>query len=212
MTGHSLKLMDFKKEAQILSIAFAMAVSAGYATLRYNIFNDVPWADWPTYTLNKVFAAASLLLLLVAVIRWRFYRDASCSKILSASVGLATLHVILSLMLMTPAYYAKFFDAGKLTSSAGWSMLLGAAAATMMLRRGRRETGVGSMGEGDHSKRARAVAFVAILVAMHVLLQGLWGWFSPWEWAGSMPPITLISFVLGLSVLLVVCWPGKRSI
>lgn len=201
-----------QKNSQTLSIAFAMVVSAGYATLRYNICKGVPWADWPTYTLNKVFAVASLLLLLVAVIRWRVNSGASCSRVLSASVGLATMHVILSLVLISPAYYAKFFEDDKLTLSAGLSMLLGVIAATMMVRRGGRTTTVAPIAERGNSKRVRSVALVALLVSLHVLLQGFWGWFSPGQWPGGLPPITLISFVLGLSVLFVVCWPGKRSI
>lgn len=195
-----------KQDSQGACIAVVMLLSVGYATLRYNVCKGVSWADWPTWTLNKAFAVASLALLLVAVIRWRRCAGASCSRVLSASAGMAAIHVVLSLLMMSPAYYAKFFIDGKLTSPAGWSMFLGVIAAMIMVRRGSGDT-ISSTEEAAAKGRKRGVlmvVMVAVLVALHALLQGFSGWFAPRHWPGGLPPITLISFILGGSVFLVV--------
>jgi len=195
-----------KEDSQRSWIVVVMLVSVAYATLRYNICKGVPWADWPTWTLNKAFAVASLTLLLVAVIRRKSASDAPCAKIFSVAVGFAAVHVVLSLMLMSPAYYPKFFLDGKLTLAAGGSMLLGSIAAVIMARRGRGGV-LKSMQETKHG--VWMVVLVAMLTAFHAMLQGFTGWFDPQKWAGGLPPITLISFVLGVSALLVVVLGGR---
>ena len=209
---------DRKQDTQNLCIALVMLASAGYATLRYNICQGVPWADWATWTLNKAFAIGSLALLLVAVIRRRSNPNASYAKVLSTSVGMAALHVVLSLMLMTPDYYAKFFTDGKLTGSAGWSMFFGVIAAVIMTRRGRGadrkpmlEKPLAHESESGMTKGLWMVVVVAVLVAIHTLLQGWSGWFDWGKWPGGLPPITLISFVLGASALFVTAWPSKNQ-
>lgn len=195
------------QDSQGFWISIVMIASAAYATLRYNICNGVPWADWPTWTLNKAFGVASLALLLVAAIRRTSDSEASCSKVFSFSVGLAAVHVVLSLVLMSPVYYPKFFVDEKLTLAAGGSMILGCVAAVIMARRS--SSGVlKSMGEA--SRGVWMVVLVALLVALHALLQGFSGWFNLEKWAGGLPPITLISFILGVSTLVVVVW-GARS-
>lgn len=200
-----------KQDSQRTWIGVVMMISVGYATLRYNLCKGVPWADWPTWTLNKAFAVGSLALLLVAVIRWRRCPGASYSRVLSASVGMAAIHIVLSLLLMSPVYYAKFFVDDKLTAAAGWSMLLGGMAAVIMARRGK--CGALSAKEKEPTegvqKGVRVVGIVALLVAFHALLQGVSGWLDPGKWPGGLPPITLISFVLGVSTLLVVVWSGR---
>ena len=210
---------DHKQDTQNLCIVLVMIASAGYATLRYNVCKGVPWADWPTWTLNKAFAVASLALLLVAIILRRSNLKFSCDKIFSASVGMAALHVILSLMLMTPDYYGKFFFDGKLTASAGWSMFFGVIAAVLMARRGRGSALKSTLkkplaheAESGMTKRLWMVVVVAVLVAIHTLLQGWAGWFDWEEWPGGLPPITLVSFVLGTSALFVAAWPTKNQL
>jgi hypothetical protein len=182
----------------------ALLGSAIYATARYNIFKGVPWSDWPTYTLNKAFALAALVLLVFSVTRARAGGHSIAPAMHMAGVFWLT-HVALSLTLLSPAYYDKFFVQGKLTATAGLSMLLGSvAAAVMAVGKGVREDQAGGRGLGY-------LAMLAFVVGLHAMLQGFAGWFTPSEWPGRMPPITLISFLLGLAAVVIAVRP-KRTL
>jgi hypothetical protein len=182
----------------------ALLGSAIYATARYNIFKGVPWSDWPTYTLNKALALAALVLLVSSVVRMR----AAAGPSIASTMYLASLfgftHVVLSLTLLSPAYYDKFFEAGKLTAAAGLSMLLGTVAAAVMA------VGKG-MRTGQDVGGPRNLAILALGVGLHAMLQGFAGWFTPSEWPGGMPPITLLSFLLGLAAVAIACWPRRPA-
>lgn len=181
----------------------ALLASVVYATARYNIFKGVPWTDWPTYTLNKALALASIVLIVRAVIRKGAPKGPPGGALSMASV-FAGMHVLLSLTLLNPVYYATFFVQGKLTAAAGVSMMLGAVAAAAMV------LGKRAPGDQDVRRRGRSLALLALVVGLHALLQGFAGWFTPWLWPGAMPPITLISFLLGLAAVAIAFRP-KRS-
>jgi hypothetical protein len=171
--------------------------SVVYATARYNVLKGVPWADWPTYTLNKAFALSSLLLLVLAVVRPRSARaDASA---LSGAGVCAAIHVTLSLILLSPVYFEKLFVHDRLTGAAGLSMALGAAVAAVMTV-GKRAPAVPEPGG-----RSRMLAVLAFAIGLHAALQGFAGWWTPSTWPGFLPPITLLSFLLGSVALAVAC-------
>ncbi|PKN54256.1 MAG: hypothetical protein CVU56_27555 [Deltaproteobacteria bacterium HGW-Deltaproteobacteria-14] len=170
--------------------------SACYATVRYNGYKGVPWGDWPTYTLNKVFAVAAVALLLVAALRRRRAGAPSTAPLLAHAAALTALHVTLSLMLLSPTYFPGYFAAGKLTAAAGAAMTLGAIAVVWMAR--------GRVGPRTREDRARGgLALLAGLIAAHTAIQGGPGWLTPETWPGGMPPITLLGTLLALVVLAV---------
>jgi hypothetical protein len=106
-------------------------------------------------------------------------------------------HVGLSLALLSPAYYPDLFVGGKLTVAVGWSMMLGATAAALMY------AGRGPHGGQDPHEVVRNLAILALASGVHAMLQGFLKWFAPSTWPGMMPPITLISFLLGLAAVAV---------
>lgn len=172
----------------------ALLGSVVYATARYNIFKGVPWSDWPAYTLNKAFGLAALLLLVLSVIG----KGSAEVRPMRMAGAFVSIHVLLSLTLFSPAYYANFFLQGKLTAAAGLSMLLGAAAAAAMA------SGKGPRVAPTVDRGSWNLALVAFAGGAHAMLQGFAGWFAPSTWPGMMPPITLISFLLGLAAVAVV--------
>ncbi len=182
----------------------ALLGSVAYATARYNIFKGVPWNDWPTYTLNKAFALAALLLVVLSVLRKSLARQHPPDRTLYMAGVFTFMHVVLSLTLLSPDYYPNFFLQRKLTAAAGLSMVLGAAAAAAMTA-GRRPHGAQDTGGG-----VRNLAILAFATGVHALLQGLVGWFAPSTWPGMMPPITLISFLLGLAAVAAALRAGHR--
>jgi hypothetical protein len=171
----------------------ALFGSVLYATLRYNLFQGVPWADWPVYTLNKAFALSALILLVFFIIRRAREQGPGKVRTLYGAGVFGAIHVILSLALLSPAYYGKLFSEGKLTATAGWSVGLGAVAAAAMA------FGTIIRGDQDMGRGLRNLSILALVIGFHALLQGFAGWFVPSNWPGMMPPITLISFLLGLA-------------
>ena len=173
------------------SVAWVLASAAVYAVVRYHGFKGLPWSDLPAYTANKILALAATGLLGVAL--WRRWRGETRGALrdLHAAGALAATHVLLSLVLLTPAYFAGFFSDGRLTAAAGLAMTAGAAAAAIVAAsaRARREVRGGGA--------AWRLAAVAALVALHAGAMGFDGWLAPGKWPGGMPPITLISAALG---------------
>lgn len=175
------------------SALVVFVVSAAYATLRYNVCADVPWGDWPTVVLNKILALAALAILALHAIRnGRRKEQGSAHPDLLIGAFLAAVHGLLSLILLSPAYYEKLFVLDRFTASAGIGMLFGALAAGALLISGKLLTDPRAPSSQLH------FGVLSFLVGLHAAFQGFFGWFTPWKWPCGMPPITLISFLLGV--------------
>lgn len=167
-----------------------VSLSLGYATLRYNVLKGVSWADWPAYTLNKAIAVAALLLIVVAISRL-MQRMGGIGKLLALAGVFALMHSLLSFALFSPAYYARLFEGGKLTLLGGASMALGAAAMAAM------ELGARRSGKWTRAQKGKGLALIASIGGLHAALSAVPTWLEPGTWPGAMPPLTLISFVVG---------------
>lgn len=186
------------------TVWLALAGSALYASARYQVFGTAPWSDWPMYTLNKVFALAALVLLVVAVARRRFGQGQPIAPVMAAAGALFALHGVISLALLSPAYYGKFYFEGKLTALAGVAIVLGIIAAAALAAGARPAPGRGA------GEKAGRLALLAFAVGLHAALPGLASWLAPSAWPGMMPPITLVSFVLGTAAL-AIAWSPRDA-
>jgi hypothetical protein len=175
-----------------------------YVTLRYNVFKGVAWTEWPVYVLNKAFALSALLLLMIYAIRRRRTQDETPARLLPVAWTLLLLHVGLSLAILNPAYYAKCFQAEKLTWQAGWSMMLGVLAAVGLHKYCRACELINPV-----SLLAK-VGILAFLSGSHAMLLGYAGWFQPSTWPGHLLPVTLIAFVAGSVALIAACLPQPK--
>jgi hypothetical protein len=181
-----------------------LIATALYATLRYNVFKGVAWSEWPVYVLNKVFALSALLLLMIYALRRRRRAAESPGRLLPMAWALMLMHAGLSLAILTPACYAKYFQAEKLTWQAGWSMLLGVVAAIGLHKFCR------ACEPGNPVGLPAKIGILAFLSGLHAMLLGYAGWFQPSTWPGRLIPITLISFTAGLVALASVLWPHRK--
>lgn len=182
----------------------ALIGSAIYATVRYNVFKGVPWSDWPTYTLNKAFALSALLLMVISVCRRRFTPGNANAQTMYIAVVLMAMHVVLSLIMLAPPYYEECYLDGRLTLAAGLSMALGAFALIFMT------LNPGTRGEEQNpDNKARKLAAIAFLSGFHAALLGFGRWYPLSLWPGMMPPITLISLLLGLAAVAVAFCPRR---
>lgn len=181
-----------------------VAAATCYATLRYNVFKGVAWEEWPVYVVNKVFALSALILLVRCVVQQR-RRGTVDASLLTVAGGLMLTHVALSLAILDPAYYSKYFTGNKLTCQAGWSMLIGVVAAL----------GIIVYSRACANRRAPSwiwmIAVLAFLSGIHAALLGYRGWFTPEAWPGYMVPITLISFAVGAIGIVVAAWPASKK-
>lgn len=177
------------------------ALSLTYATVRYHLFKGVAWADWPTYTVNKAFAVSALALMVAGIAPMlRHHARISGKRIsgphLRLAGGAIILHAILSLLLLDPAYYPKFFVGDKLTLSTGFALLLGVLAATIFVTIGPQSA------QWSVPKKMGWTGVIAFIGGCHAALPGWTTWLQPLQWPALMPPLTLIAFLLGTAALL----------
>ena len=92
-----------------------------YAIVRYHLAGDVEWRHFPLFIFNKATSLAAVVFvscsyLIGKIIHW--HDDDKVLRLVVIKfcglVGffLAGIHAFLSVSLLTPAYYAKYFDAG----------------------------------------------------------------------------------------------------
>lgn len=184
--------MSFRQQtAAILGLTFA------YAVARYVIFHDVAWANVPLYVLNKSVSWSGVIFFGMSLVasekphRRRF-------GTLSAVCVLA--HIIMSLMVLEPAYFDKFYsDSGRFNFTGELSMLAGVAG-TLGLA-GLFVVNIAGSADSAKSLRAGWGRLVLWTAAIHVAVMGFAGWLAPSTWPAWFPPISLLSFGTALYFL-----------
>ncbi len=195
--------------------AAVFGASLAYAVVRYHFAGDVAWRHFPLFILNKATSLAAVIFvacsyLVGKIIRWHDH-DKALRLVVIKFCGLmgfflAGVHAFFSLGLLSPAYYAKYFDAGgglnlqgELAVSAGviaLFFLMSPAITTLPMM----PKAIG----GRRWKRSQRAGYVALaLVVVHLVVLGWKGWLAPSGWHGGLPPISLVAFVAALVPLLV---------
>jgi DMSO/TMAO reductase YedYZ heme-binding membrane subunit len=194
------------KNSAAAVISVVLALSIGYAILRYHIVGPVPWKDFPMFILNKGLCLAAFLLLTLNFALgplsnlgapvpqgWLNARKAMGMT----GFLLALMHVLMSFMLFTPAVYGKFFaENGTLTLNSGLSMLFGVVAFVVLWAY--------NMSFQTFLREEQAfvrfitsrkfMLFAIMLGAVHLFFMGYEGWLKPAGWHGGLPPISLVAF------------------
>ncbi|MEM6674385.1 MAG: hypothetical protein AAF726_16180 [Planctomycetota bacterium] len=186
-----------------------------YAIVRYHLAGDVPWAHFPLFILNKATALSAVLFvassyLVGPVFRWH-NGDPVIRLVVVKFCGLggfflAGMHAFMSLCLLRPAYFAKYFaDDGRLnvvgevamvTGIAGLYFLMSPAITTLPMM-------PKALG-GVRWKRAQRAGYIAIALTLgHLVALGWEGWMNPSGWNGGLPPISLLAAIGALVPLVV---------
>ncbi len=181
------------------ALIVTLALTTAYAVLRYNVFKGVDWSQVPLYVLNKSVAWSSIVLFALAARHAVKTRGelAPNPRFVEGS-ALASLHVLMSLMLLAPANYPDFFDASaRFKLTAGIAMLCGLLG-TLSAAGARRATG--------------SALLLSIAVFSHTTLLGAANWLTPAKWPGYMIPITLLSALAALAMsVLTFVWATRRA-
>ena len=190
-------------------------VSLVYAIVRYHVAGDVEWRHFPLFIFNKATSLAAVVFVACSylvghLIRWHDH-DRALSLVVIKFCGLigfflAGIHAFFSLALLTPAYYAKYFDDGGRLNLQG-ELALSAGVLALFLLLGPAVTTLPMMPKalgGQRWKRNQRLGYAALaLVVVHLVVLGVKGWLAPKGWNGGLPPISLVAVVAALVPLLV---------
>ncbi len=185
-------------------IALVFAVSISYAIVRYNVFKGVPLEHLPMYVLNKAVAMTALFFIGLSNTSSQLNTRKSAGR---TGFSIAVLHGLISMSLLSPDYYAKLFSQasdiqglslqGELSVLAG---CLGMFTLALLAWPKARETA-----EAWRKAIPWMTRGILGLIALHCLFYGWSGWWTPSHWPGSLPPITLLSFLFATGSLV---WGG----
>jgi len=189
-----------------------MGICLVYAGVRYHVAEGVPLAQAPLFVLNKAISLGGLAFLalsyLVGKVGGLSWSDRKLQLVVIKFCGLmgfslVVVHVLMSLALLDPAYYAKFYAEGRFNLTGELSLSLGVFAlwcftfpSITSLPYMYDELGA------DRWLRSQRVGYAGLmLTAGHVLVMGVKGWLSPGDWPAAMPPITVLAFVVAMAPL-----------
>ena len=191
-----------------------LLITFGYAVIRYNVFKNVPLGDIPLFIFNKSISFTAVILIgssfflgsLAHFWPSQFVRQLYLRKHFGLiGFSMAALHGLISLLLFSPTYYPNFFEAGgKLNLIGEFSMLFGAVA--ILIFSAVAITSIPSVEKSMAPVQwlfAQRLGYIAfILVLLHVSVMGWSGWFRFTSWPASLPPITLLSALVIILVLI----------
>ncbi len=177
-----------KRLYKILSLTFLF--TALYATIRYHLFGPVLWKDFFIFTLNKIFIFSAVIF--IFFLKGNFLDQPAKIFLKRLIYSLIVLHVIFSTFILKPYYLKSFFT--PLHGLSLWgniSLLFGALAAILFLLK---ESFISN-------EKLRQKLFI-IFVMLHLVAMGWHGWVKPGNWYGGMLPITLVAFLILLTIVL----------
>ena len=195
--------------------AVIFGISLVYAIIRYHLVGDVAWQNFPLFILNKIISLSAVAFvacsyLIGKIFRWHDH-DKALRLVVIKFCGLmgfflAGIHAIMSVFVLTPGYFSKYFDdSGRLNLQGELGMAVGIVAlfflmspAITTLPMMAKELG------GWRWKRTQRVGYIAlILVVIHLITLGLKGWLSTEKWPAGILAISLIAFIVAVIPLVV---------
>lgn len=187
----------------IRSLVSVLVCTTLYTIIRYVVCGPVSLIHVPVYLLNKSVSMASVVLFFLSALQYRKGRLEDAKFLGMASFHCAGVHILLSLSILSAAYYPKFFGADKMNLSGEAMLLFGILAAYCYLF-------VCKIRKGFFSEKAFRF-LVGLFLSGHLVAMGWSGWLTPAKWHGGLPPISLVSFAfVAASVILFTC-SGRRN-
>jgi hypothetical protein len=180
--------------ARIISLIGLLVLTTAYAVIRYVGFGGVDVAQVPAFILNKSISLASVVFLCLAAVMAARGRLEGARFWGSTFFHSAAIHIVLSLALLSPAYYPKFFGPSQMNWKGELVVLFGVLAAYLFVLVRRNINGACSY-------RGLLVLGTACTI-LHVVFMGIPSWTRVHEWHGGMPPISLLSCLVSVVALM----------
>jgi DMSO/TMAO reductase YedYZ heme-binding membrane subunit len=228
-TSRHLKVKDSKKESgdkkkqvvkpwgwsRISLTSFTIfLVIFSYAVIRYNVIQGIIWDHLPLYVSNKAIALGSVVFISISYLLGSFHhffpRLLSNKLSLRKHFGLlgftlACVHSLISLIILRPDYYRRFFLGETLNLTGELTLLFGVLA--LIIFSIVAITSLPSVFENMEYHRWKSIqrkGYLAFfLVMLHVFTLGMSGWLKSEDWPGGLLPISLIAFIIIFNVLLI---------
>ncbi|NJN26846.1 MAG: hypothetical protein HC819_13140 [Cyclobacteriaceae bacterium] len=178
-----------------------------YAVLRYLVFKGVALIHFPLYIVNKILSISGIFFLALSYVTgksiWPIFEDAPSRNQFVKYCGLAgfsliAMHVFISLIILTPAYFPKFYQDDMMNLTGEVSMLMGVVSlyffsipAITTIPFMQEAVGIQKWQKGQ-----RMGYFGLVTSLLHVGAMGLDGWIKWQLWPGYMPPISLLAAIL----------------
>ncbi len=175
-----------------------------YAVIRYAGFSHVSLIHVPVYIMNKAVSMTAVEALFMAALGlMRAERD-TVRFWINACSQLVFVHIFLSLGILSKGYFASYFDGDKMSLTGELVLLMGVLAVYCFWRL--------KTAEIKPALRRTLTILACALVAVHLFAMGFDGWMQVQKWNGGMPPITLLSFLLVVSSLIVFLWAKEKHV
>lgn len=205
--GSSIRLPGTQRTMWVLAVWLPCL---GYAIVRYNVFKGVEWTHLPLYIVNKSVAFAGVILLAMSYLSGKWFGGPAGTESVRAKakfLGLAgfsmiSMHVLMAMVLLSPATYEKFYEAsGKLSLTGEMTLLLGILAYGCLLFPAIATLPYMYDALGmQRWLKAQHMGYATLALACgHTFAMGSAGWIDTASWPGSMPPITLLGFLAALA-------------
>ncbi len=178
----------------LIRIAILLLITTIYALVRYTIYGPVSVVHIPIYLLNKSIALATVCCLLFVVVSLCKQAQQQVKFWGIASFHLASIHVVMSTTILSSDYFPAFFNNNQMNFMGELTVLFGILSGyALWFARHPKSTSV-------QPKVFQCIASVFILG--HLFSIGYSVWFNIGRWHGGLPPISLISFIIVMTSLL----------
>lgn len=151
--------------------------------------------------MNKAFSFAAIIYIAIYLILEKRDHHELSTKIRKYATNLIFIHLIISLILLTPIYYQKFFDGLKFNLVGQLSLLAGVIALGLM--NSLRFAKTLNLKASVSLFRKFGTELLLLLISLHLFIMGYQGWLTPGSWPGGMPPITMLAFIVAIIPLFV---------
>jgi DMSO/TMAO reductase YedYZ heme-binding membrane subunit len=191
-----------------------LGVPVTYAIVRYHVFSGIDWSHFPLFIANKGIALAAVVIIATSYLIGRalhVYENEPKKRLILVKFcgligfSLASVHALMSLLLISPAYYPKFFvESGKMNFTGELTMVFGVLslwclAITAITSLPFMYDAVGA----ERWQRGQRMGYLSLgLAAGHGLVMGWSGWLTPGSWHGGLPPVSLVGFIAAMVPLL----------
>ena len=184
-----------------------LSLSVIYATIRYIVFKGVPVEHFPLYILNKASSISGIFFLAMSYANSKIdllrLGNEELRKLFSRFAGLmglslAGIHTVISIIILNPAYFPKFFDGNVMNLKGEAAIFAGVLGLYLFIL-----PGIAAMpgykqfsGMIKWQKKQRAGYWGLFAILLHTSIMGFQGWWDVKGWPGYMPPITLLGAII----------------